>query len=54
MWFVVVAGFLAGQLVELETLKVSSREHCYGMAAHTRPTLPSKLIVMCIGPDGDV
>jgi hypothetical protein len=54
MWFVVIAGFYLGQLVELEILKMPSQQHCRGMAEHTRPTLPPKLIVMCVGPDGEI
>ncbi len=54
MWFVVVAGILSGQLVELEIMPAPNRQNCHGLAEHTRPDLPKKLLVFCVGPDGDI
>jgi len=54
MWFVVVMGLWSSQLIPLEGFEAIDRPSCYAVAAQVRETLPTKLFVFCLGPDGEI
>lgn len=54
MWFVVVVGLWAGQMVTLDEMPMSGQPACRALAGHVATLVGPKLMAFCIGPDGDV